>query len=672
MAKLRRFFCALAAHAALAAGAFAQSAPGSPPALTREDLEAWLDAFAPIALQQGDIAGLVVAVVKDGQVLLEKGYGLADVRGKVPANAGTVMRVASLSKAFTATAVMQLVEQGKIDLDKDINEYLDFRIPPAFDKPVTMRNLLSHTSGFEETSYKHYRPPLSLHDHVAMVPDRVFPPGRFPAYSNYGLNLAGYIVQRVSGESIDDYIERHLLQPLGMEHSAFRLTLPDSLRALEAKSYALASTGEPYNPELIAEMMPAEAPASGLATTAHDMTRFMLAHLGQGTPILAPTTLALMHESLFLPMPGTQPIALGLFRNDYNGRKAIGHSGDGEGQHADMKVLPELGVGLFFAVNSDGAVPAGLPAGMGLRQQLFEAFMDRYFPTPPAAEEPTASTAAEHAKLVAGEYVWSRQQQGDYQEALGLITRYLGLTLSVTANPDGSIVTSPFITLAQDGKPRTWREVGPFVWRQVDGKARLIAKVENGKVIAVLSDAMPSSWVNLKVPTLRSAGTERSVARRELHHDAAGDARVADRSPASSQKRGHGGQADLATTDAARLPSGCDLRTGVVRRAGPGLGLAGGLGVEDPGHPTHRVALCRRSRGGTLERRTGAGRGAQGAGAVTRRGAPLPYLVLLRLPPDLRSYQLSQGAVFAEKVISISIVPICRVFELYEVTPVHL
>jgi len=125
MAKIRRFFCALAALAVLAAGAFAQSAPASPPALTREDLEAWLDAFVPRALQQGDIAGLAVAVVKDGQVLLEKGYGLADVRGKVPVNAGTVMRVASLSKAFTATAVMELVEQGKISLDQDINEYLD-------------------------------------------------------------------------------------------------------------------------------------------------------------------------------------------------------------------------------------------------------------------------------------------------------------------------------------------------------------------------------------------------------------------------------------------------------------------------------------------------------------------------------------------------------------------
>ena len=134
MARIRRFFCALAALALLAAGAFAQSAPASPPALTREDLEAWLDAFVPRALQQGDIAGLAVAVVKEGQVLLEKGYGLADVRGKVPVNAGTVMRVASLSKAFTATAVMQLVEQGKIGLDQDINEYLDFRVPAAFGK----------------------------------------------------------------------------------------------------------------------------------------------------------------------------------------------------------------------------------------------------------------------------------------------------------------------------------------------------------------------------------------------------------------------------------------------------------------------------------------------------------------------------------------------------------
>ena len=504
MSNVRRFICALAALAFSAAGAFAQAGPASTPALTRADLEAWLDSVVPRALQQADIAALVVSVVKDGQVLLEKGYGLADIRGKVPAGAGTVIRVASLSKAFTSTAVMQLVEQGKLDLDRDINEYLDFTIPAAFGKPVTLRHLLTHTAGFEETSYKRYRPPLSLRDHAAMVPDRIFPPGELPAYSNYGLTLAGYIVQHVSGESIADYIERHILQPLDMQHSAFRMTLPDSLGALEAKSYALASTGEPYDPTMIAEMVPTEAPASGLATTARDMTRFMLAHLGQGpVQILSPATRALMQETLFVAIPGAQPIAVGLFRSDYRGHRAIGHSGDGEGQHADMRLLPDLGVGLFTAVNSDGKV-GSLPAGFNLRQELFARFMDRYYPTAPIAEEPATPTAAEHARLVAGEYAWSRQQQGDYQEALGLITRYLGLKLTITPNADGTIVTSPFMTLADE--PQTWREVGPFVWRQVGGDARLVMKVENGQVRSAWSDALPTSWVNLPVPLLRSAG----------------------------------------------------------------------------------------------------------------------------------------------------------------------
>ena len=501
---LRRFLSALAALVLPAAGALAQAGPASPPTLTPEDLEAWLDSFVPGALERADIAGMSVAIVKHGRVFLEKGYGLADVRRKLPLDAGTVLRVASLSKAFTATAVMQLVEQGKLDLDTDINEYLDFTIPEAFGKPVTLRHLLTHTAGFEDTSYKRYHPPLSLREHVVMVPDRIYPPGQLPAYSNYGLTLAGYIVQRVSGTSIADYIERHILQPLGMERSAFRITLPETLRPYEAKSYALASSGEPYAPEVVASMVPTEAPASGLATTARDMSRFMLAHLGQGPQLLAPSTLTQMHETVLLPIPGAQPIALGLFRSDYRGHRAIGHSGDGEGQHADMRLLPDLGLGIFTAVNSDGTVSTGLPAGFALRQRLFEAFMDRYFPVPPPADEPTAPTAADHARLVAGEYTWSRQQKGDYQEAFGLITRYLGLKLAITANADGTITTTPFMTLASE--PQTWREVGPFVWREAGGSARLVMKVEHDRVLSVWTDAAPTSWVDLPVPLWRSAG----------------------------------------------------------------------------------------------------------------------------------------------------------------------
>ena len=122
------------------------------PQLTREDLEAWLDGFLPYALARGNIAGGIVVVVKDGQVLLQKGFGYADVEKKLPVDPDqTLFRPGSVSKLFTWTAVMQLVEQGKIDLDADVNQYLDFKIPPGPDgEPITMRDLMTHTAGFEE------------------------------------------------------------------------------------------------------------------------------------------------------------------------------------------------------------------------------------------------------------------------------------------------------------------------------------------------------------------------------------------------------------------------------------------------------------------------------------------------------------------------------------------
>ena len=479
------------------------------PPLTRSDLEAWLDGVVPTALKRGDIAGLVISVVKDGQVLVEKGYGFADVAAKSPMDPErTVLRVASVSKSFTATAVMQLVERGKLDLDRDVNDYLDFRLPPAFGKPITLRHLLTHTAGFQEISYRRYRPPLTLRQHVLMIPDRIYPPGTIPAYSNYGLALAGYIVARVSGESIAEYVDRHVLEPLGMRHSTFQMTLPPQLERFVARNYSLASSAEPISPTLVSELAPAEAPASALATTADDMTRFMLAQLQDGRlgdyQLIRPETLRLMHAPALVPIPGAQPIALGLFRADYEGHRVIGHSGDGEGSHAEMKLLPDENIGLFLAVNSDGAVQSFLPAAFTLRTMLFERFVDRYFPAPPPPQEPTAVTAREHAKLVAGEYAWSRQQRGDWQEAIGLIGRF-AFDPKIRANADGTIETPAYLSFDHLGRSQTWREVAPFVWREVGGDARLVMNVRDGKVESVWSDQAASFWVDLKVPTVWSA-----------------------------------------------------------------------------------------------------------------------------------------------------------------------
>ncbi len=293
-----------------------------------------------------------------------------------------------------------------------------------------------------------------------------------------------------------------------MTRSTFRVTIPDVLAPFEAKNYARGS-GEPYPPNLIAELSPVDAPASGLSTTARDMTYFMRAHLGGGrfgeVQLLRPETVARMQEPAFVPIPGAQPIGLGLFHTGSNGRRIVGHSGDGEGFHAEYRLLPAEGVGVFIAMNSDGAVDGIFPAAFALRARLFDEFLARYFPSPSPIEEPTAPTAAEHARLAAGEYVWSRQSQGDYQEALGLVGRYFGLKLIVRANPDGTIETPPAMTFATDGKARIWREVGPFVWREVGGNASLVMTVHDGRVASVWSDATASFWVNLRVPTLRSA-----------------------------------------------------------------------------------------------------------------------------------------------------------------------
>ncbi|MGI8840893.1 MAG: serine hydrolase domain-containing protein, partial [Caulobacteraceae bacterium] len=215
--------------------------------LTAEDVSAWLDGFMPYALARGNIAGAVVVVVKGGQPLVEKGYGYADVKTRRPVDPHTTLfRPGSVSKLFTWTAVMQLVQAGRIDLDRDVNAYLDFKIPPAFGKPITMRDLMTHSPGFSdaaknlltENPKKYATLEASL---KAAIPARIFPPGTTPAYSNYGAALAGYIVQRLSGEPFAAYIARHIFAPLGMTRSTFEAPLPAGWAADMSKGYQLAS-----------------------------------------------------------------------------------------------------------------------------------------------------------------------------------------------------------------------------------------------------------------------------------------------------------------------------------------------------------------------------------------------------------------------------------------------
>jgi len=267
----------------------------APRALTQADADAWLDGFMPFTLKSNDIAGAVVVIVKDGQVLTQRGFGYADIAARKRVDPATTMfRAGSISKLFTWTSVMQLVEKGKIDLDADVNQYLDFKIPPYEGKPITMRNLLTHTPGFEEAFKGGIRfsgqvPPL---EEVLkrMLPERVYAPGTTPAYSNYGAGLASYIVQRISGIPFEEYIERNIFVPLDMTHASFRQPLPAQLAPFMAQGYPKASEeAKPY--ELIS------IPGAGsLAVSAADMAKFMISHLNQGAGLMKPETALLMHD----------------------------------------------------------------------------------------------------------------------------------------------------------------------------------------------------------------------------------------------------------------------------------------------------------------------------------------------------------------------------------------
>ncbi|HVO46719.1 MAG TPA: serine hydrolase domain-containing protein [Steroidobacteraceae bacterium] len=466
--------------------------------LDAADVNAWLDGFMPYALATGDIAGAVVMVVKDGQVVTGRGFGYADVDAQKPVTPdGTLFRPGSVSKLLTWTAVMQQVEAGKLNLDADVNTYLDFQIPPRDGQPVTLRNLMTHTPGFEETAKHLFVQDASqiptLGDTLKRwVPERMYPPGKVPAYSNYGAALAGYIVERVSGEPFDKYIEHHILQPLGMEHSTFTQPLPKDLEAGMSKGYPRAS--EPAKPyELVGP-----APAGSLAATGADMARFMIAHLQDGqlgsARILSAQTARLMHTQANMPTPPFPGMALGFYRDDRNGHVVIAHGGDTEVFHSDLHLFLDDGVGLYISMNSLGKEAAAA----GLRNLLFQEFADRYFPAPRTDKLPTLPTARADAARVAGNYWASRRSDSNFLRIASLAGQ-----LRVAALPDGTLST-PLVS-TPGGAGRKWREVGPNLWEQVGGRTLLRFHVVDGQVEHFTMDEVPAIEIFQKVPTAFNA-----------------------------------------------------------------------------------------------------------------------------------------------------------------------
>ncbi len=456
-------------------------APVSPGIKDPEELEAFLDSFITAQLSEEHIAGATVAVVKDGKLFFTKGYGYSDVEAQLPVDPETTLfRVGSIGKLFTWTAVMQLAEQGHLDLDADVNQYLDFTIPATFPEPITLNHLMSHTAGFEDTAFGFAS--INSEDMVPLdawlvdnLPARAWPPGQVAAYSNYGAALAGYIVERVSGVPYEDYVEQNILIPLGMVNSTPRQPLPATLESNMSRGYKYLN--ESFQPQDFAYLKP--FPAGGISASATDMARFMIAHLQQGRycltdcaggegDILEADSARQMHSRLWAAADDFNGMAHGFMELSRNGYRVIGHFGDITSYHSMLALLPEENIGFFISYNSEES--------RGIKEKLFEAFMDRYFPSQLVESSTLSLDAVESDEGIVGRY-----QQVRYAYSKGGKILSMFDSFPVQAGNNGELIID-----FGDG-PQQFVQTAPRYYEATEGDLRLVFRENTAGDIAYMN-----------------------------------------------------------------------------------------------------------------------------------------------------------------------------------------
>ena len=315
----------------------------------------------PELMAEQGVPGLAVALVAADRTLWVEGFGSVDGGDSAPVNADTIFSIQSMSKLFTATAVMRAVAAGRLDLDAPITTYLpEFTVHSAFEehpeRKITLRMLLSHTAGFTHEApigNNNELDPGSFDDHVRSISDTWlrFPVGTGYAYSNLGIDLAGYILERVEGKPFAEVMRESLLEPLGMERSTFDRT------AIRSADNRAVGHVDPYPEPPLFEPMTA---AGGLYTSAADLARFLRFELNGGS-IDGRVVLdsKWLHEMETVPAPragAPAGYALGVVRHRWNRwdqrPDLFEHGGGGFGFLSDMWWLPQLGIGVAILTNS--------------------------------------------------------------------------------------------------------------------------------------------------------------------------------------------------------------------------------------------------------------------------------------------------------------------------------
>jgi len=454
------------------------------------EMEAFMDELFTQQMEEYHIAGAAVAVVKDGQLFFTKGYGYADLENKIPVDAEqTIFRTGSVGKVITWTAVMQLVEKGKLDLDADVNDYLDFRIPDTYPQPITLKHLMTHTSGIEDRWLGSLTPNegelVSAREWlVANFPGRVRAPGEAAGYSNYNAMLAGYIVAQVSGEPYEEYIQKHIFDPLGMTHSTVQPQMPEDLLPFASKSYTYVDGAFQQFPDYLTQL--AVLPSGFHQTSVTDMARFMIARLEGGfygdasaeMRILKEDTAQKMLTTLYTPDPRLKGTAYGLFDFSDNGQWVLGHLGYAPVMNSELMLLPDQHLGIYIVYNSLEARGAGLAdQHVGFQR----AFFDHYYPAPAVAPiQPSADFTA-RADRFAGYYRDANSHSTTPEKA-----QYLFNVLEIRNGGDGTLV------VPMGGLDLRFVEVEPLYFRQMDGSFSMFFREDDkGNIVYIFTDIIP-------------------------------------------------------------------------------------------------------------------------------------------------------------------------------------
>lgn len=443
-----------------------------------DSFETFLNGVLNAQLEAHDIPGATVAVV-DGDSTFTKGYGVRDVRTDAPVEADdTLFRIGSTSKLFTWTAVMQGIEAGRLDLETDVNEYLDdITIPDTYDQPITLDHLVTHTAGFEERARGTFvLSEADLRPLSTMIrnerPARVRPPGAFTAYSNYGAALAGHIAATTAGSSFSEYVDTEIFEPLGMDRSTFDQPVPDVIDGTLSKGYT-TQNGRYREGDFEYVGM---APAGSMTTTAADMVRFIRAHLQDGAiaegRILKADSTATMHQRRFGNDDRLNGMCFGFYELSRNNVRIVGHGGDTEQFHSLLAVLPEHGVGLFVSYNS--------PGGIDARDELLDALIDEYFPSEETTPQPSGEPT--RASDVTGTY---RPLRSPYTTSEKLLSVQSNVAVSV--DDQGRLVTTG------PGGATQWVEVNELYFEAVDGSDALVFGETDGERTHLFFDSRPPS-----------------------------------------------------------------------------------------------------------------------------------------------------------------------------------